>query len=51
MAKGQMRTTKEKKKPKSDKDKTKQLSPYKLAQQQGQSGASPFGNPGGKKNA
>jgi hypothetical protein len=33
MAKGQMRQAKEKKKPKADKDKPKQLSAYKLAQQ------------------
>jgi len=32
MAKGQMRSNKEKKKPKSDKDKPKQMSAYKLAQ-------------------
>ena len=32
MAKGQMRTPKEKKKPKADKDKPKQLSAYKQAQ-------------------
>jgi hypothetical protein len=32
MAKGQMRTPKEKKKPKSDKDRPKQLSAYKQAQ-------------------
>jgi hypothetical protein len=32
MAKGQMRVPKEKKKPKADKDKPKQLSPYKPAQ-------------------
>ncbi len=49
MAKGQMRVPKEKKKPKADKDKPKQLSAYKLAQMQGTS-ASPFGiPPGGKK--
>jgi hypothetical protein len=35
MAKGQMRVPKEKKKPKADKDKPKQLSPYKAAQQAG----------------
>jgi hypothetical protein len=35
MAKGQMRQTKEKKKPKSDKDKPKQMSAYKLSQSQG----------------
>jgi hypothetical protein len=33
MAKGQMRVPKEKKKPKADKDKPKQLSAYKLSQQ------------------
>ena len=44
MAKGQMRVAKEKKKPKADKDKPKQLSAYKLAQMQGASG-SPYGNP------
>lgn len=32
MAKGQMRVPKEKKKPKGEKDKPKQLSPYKQAQ-------------------
>jgi hypothetical protein len=32
MAKGQMRQSKEKKKPKADKDKPKQLSAYKQAQ-------------------
>jgi hypothetical protein len=48
MAKGQMRTTKEKKKPKADKDKPKQLSAYKLAQQQGAS-TSPYSTPPGKK--
>jgi hypothetical protein len=32
MAKGQMRTSKEKKKPKADKSKPKQLSAYKQAQ-------------------
>ena len=48
MAKGQMRVPKEKKKPKADKDKPKQLSAYKLAQMQG-SPASPYGNPPGKK--
>ena len=48
MAKGQMRVPKEKKKPKADKDKPKQLSAYKLAQMQGAS-SSPFGNPPGKK--
>ncbi len=50
MAKGQMRVPKEKKKPKADKDKPKQLSAYKLAQMQGSSSSSsPFGNAGGKK--
>jgi len=49
MAKGQMRVPKEKKKPKADKDKPKQLSAYKLAQTQGPSSGSPFGNPSGKK--
>jgi hypothetical protein len=48
MAKGQMRSTKEKKKPKADKDKPKQLSAYKLAQVQSSS-SSPYGNPPGKK--
>jgi len=48
MAKGQMRTPKEKKKPKSDKDKPKQMSAYKLAQMQG-TPASPYANPPGKK--
>src|SRR5262249_8216865 len=50
MAKGQMRSTKEKKKPKADKDKPKQLSAYKLSQMQGSS-ASPYGNPPGKKSS
>jgi hypothetical protein len=49
MAKGQMRVPKEKKKPKADKDKPKQLSAYKLAQQGSSSGGNPFGNPPGKK--
>jgi hypothetical protein len=35
MAKGQMRVPKEKKKPKADQSKPKQLSAYKLAQMQG----------------
>jgi hypothetical protein len=35
MAKGQMRSNKEKKKPKADKDKPKQLSAYKAAQTSG----------------
>ncbi|HEY6753922.1 MAG TPA: hypothetical protein VI077_04305 [Pseudolabrys sp.] len=48
MAKGQMRSTKEKKKPKADKEKTKQLSAYKLAQMQGSS-SSPYNPPSGKK--
>ncbi len=48
MAKGQMRVPKEKKKPKADKDKPKQLSAYKLAQMQGPS-SSPFTTPPGKK--
>jgi len=48
MAKGQMRTPKEKKKPKADKDKPKQLSAYKLAQMQGTSG-NPYSTPPGKK--
>ncbi len=47
MAKGQMRVPKEKKKPKADKDKPKQLSAYKLAQMQGSS-SGPY-NPPGKK--
>jgi len=48
MAKGQMRVPKEKKKPKADKDKPKQMSAYKLAQMQGAAG-NPFGNPPNKK--
>ena len=48
MAKGQMRVPKEKKKPKADKDKPKQMSTYKLSQTQGSAG-NPFGNPPGKK--
>jgi hypothetical protein len=48
MAKGQMRSTKEKRKPKADKDKPKQLSAYKLSQMQGTS-SSPYSNPPGKK--
>ncbi len=43
MAKGQMRTPKEKKKPKADKDKPKQLSAYKQAQMS--SGASSLSAP------
>lgn len=46
MAKGQMRVPKEKKKPKADKDKPKQLSPYKLAQT---GGSSSMSAPGAKK--
>ena len=46
MAKGQMRQAKEKKKPKADKDKPKQLSAYKLAQQ---GGGSSMSAPSGKK--
>jgi len=48
MAKGQMRSVKEKKKPKADKDKPKQLSAYKLAQMQSSPGSS-FSTPPGKK--
>mgnify|MGYP003580026022 CR=1 FL=1 len=48
MAKGQMRSAKEKKKPKADKDRPKQLSAYKLAQQ-GSSGGSSFSTPPNKK--
>ncbi len=47
MAKGQMRVPKEKKKPKADKDKPKQMSAYKLAQVQGSS-ANPYAPPGKK---
>ena len=47
MAKGQMRAPKEKKKPKADKSKPKQLSAYKLAQMGGAS-ASPYAPPGKK---
>jgi hypothetical protein len=39
MAKGQMRAPKEKKKPKADKDKPKQLSAYKQSQQSPSSGS------------
>jgi hypothetical protein len=49
MAKGQMRVPKEKKKPKADKDKPKQMSAYKLSQMSGSSSANPYANPGGKK--
>ena len=45
MAKGQMRVPKEKKKPKADKDKPKQLSAYKQAQM---SSGSSAGTPGKK---
>ena len=48
MAKGQMRSSKEKRKPKAEKEKPKQVSAYKLAQMQGSS-ASPYSNPPGKK--
>ena len=44
MAKGQMRAPKEKKKPKADKDKPKQLSAYKLAQVQA-AHPSPYATP------
>ncbi|MBV9348051.1 MAG: hypothetical protein JOZ70_01885 [Pseudolabrys sp.] len=43
MAKGQMRQVKEKKKPKADKDKPKQMSAYKASLQQGPSGAPSMG--------
>ncbi|NWG25003.1 MAG: hypothetical protein HXY30_11435 [Pseudorhodoplanes sp.] len=43
MAKGQMRSSKEKKKPKADKDKPKQLSAYKSSQMSGGNAAAPFG--------
>ena len=43
MAKGQMRVPKEKKKPKADKDKPKQLSAYKQSLQQGSAGSSVMG--------
>jgi hypothetical protein len=46
MAKGQMRVPKEKKKPKADKDKPKQLSAYKQAQM---SGSATMSAPSGKK--
>jgi len=48
MAKGQMKSQKEKKKPKADKDKPKHMSAYKLAQTQGVS-ANPFVPGQGKK--
>jgi hypothetical protein len=38
MAKGQMRVPKEKKKPKADKDKPKQISAYKAAQSSASAG-------------
>jgi len=44
-----MRVPKEKKKPKADKDKPKQLSAYKLSQMSGSTSANPYGNPPGKK--
>jgi hypothetical protein len=47
MAKGQMRAPKEKKKPKADKDKPKQLSAYKQAQLG--AGSSAMSAPGPKK--
>ena len=47
MSKGQLRSAKEKKKPKAEKDKPKQLSAYKLAQTHTAS-ASPY-SPAGKK--
>ncbi|MEX0842417.1 MAG: hypothetical protein WD039_09065 [Xanthobacteraceae bacterium] len=43
MAKGQSRKPKEKKKPKADKDKPKQVSAYKAAQGFGYPAADPFG--------
>jgi hypothetical protein len=46
MAKGQMRVPKEKKKPKADKDKPKQMSAYKAAQS---AGSSSMGSTSGKK--
>jgi hypothetical protein len=52
MAKGQIRSAKEKKKPKADKDKPKQPSAYKSAQAQsahGSRGSSPLGGAFGKK--
>lgn len=44
MAKGQMRQTKEKKKPKAE-DKSKQVSSYKASLQQGSAGSTPFNPP------
>jgi hypothetical protein len=49
MAKGQTRSVKEKKKPKADKDKPKQMSAYKASQMQGSTSGNPYGNPPGKK--
>ncbi len=49
MAKGQMRSNKEKKKPKQDKNKKKggpAPSPFAAGQTQGQPGANPFGKKG-----
>jgi len=43
MAKGQMKQPKEKKKPKADKDKPKQVSAYKAAQGLGPAAANPLG--------
>lgn len=48
MAKGQMRVPKEKKKPKADKGKPKQMSAYKQAQTGGSSAGTPFTAPGKK---
>lgn len=48
MAKGQMRTTKEKKKPKADKNRPKQLSAYKQSQL-GSGSAGPLAPMSGKK--
>jgi hypothetical protein len=48
MAKGQMRVPKEKKKPKADKNKPKQLSAYKQAQMHGGSAAPFAGGPSKK---
>lgn len=49
MAKGQMRSNKEKKKPKADKNKGKSgpaPSPFAAGQNKGQPGANPFGKKG-----
>jgi hypothetical protein len=43
MAKGQMKTPKEKKKPKADKDKSKHVSAYKASQMHTSSGTSSLG--------